>query len=541
MARVLESTFATCMRMGECYTKGMSRTAPKPVVLCILDGWGEREEIADNAIAQAHTPHWDRLRAHYPRGVLSASQEDVGLPAGQMGNSEVGHMNIGAGRVVMQDLPRIDAAIADGSLARNPRLADFIAALKQSGGTAHLLGLLSDGGVHAHGAHLIALANILADAGVPVAIHAFTDGRDVAPKSAASYLPTIVAMLRPGAAIATISGRYYAMDRDQRWDRVRKAYDALVVGKGLAAPSSDVAIAHAYTQQQSDEFILPTIVGDARGMRDGDGLLMVNFRADRARQLLQALLDPAFDAFPRERSVTFAATLGMVEYSEQITRWMPALFPQQSLRANLGELVADAGMRQLRIAETEKYAHVTFFFNGGREEPFPGEDRMLIPSPNVATYDLQPEMSADAVTDTLVDAIASQRYDLIVVNYANTDMVGHSGDIAAAKKAVEAVDRCLGRVAQAIELSGGAMLITADHGNAECMHDHDAGQPHTAHTLNLVPCLLVGRDFARPGARLPNGVLADIAPTLLSLLGLPQPAAMTGQSLLRNVADHAVA
>lgn len=519
----------------------MSHAAPKPVVLCILDGWGEREAIEDNAIAQAHTPHWDRVRASYARGVLSASEQDVGLPAGQMGNSEVGHMNIGAGRVVVQDLPRIDAAIADGSLAQNAELQHFIAKLKQSGGKAHVLGLMSDGGVHAHMGHVIALANTVVASGIPVAIHAILDGRDTSPKSALNYLEAVEKQLASGAYIATICGRYYAMDRDHRWDRVQAAYELLVHWTGTATEHWREAIEESYAAGISDEFVRPRIVNEAfdRIMEDGDGLIMANFRADRAREILHALLDPAFEGFPREKMVNFAATLGMVDYSTALAPMIPAMFPPQSLADNLGERVAAAGRKQLRIAETEKYAHVTFFFNGGREEPFAGEDRILVPSPKVATYDLQPEMAAPELTDKLVEAIASQRYDLIVVNYANTDMVGHSGNIEAAKKAVEAVDGCLGRVIAAVEQAGGAMLITADHGNAECMHDHDAGQPHTAHTLNQVPCIMVGRDFAEPDARLPDGVLADIAPTLLALLHLPQPAAMTGRSLIAGWDTHA--
>ncbi len=508
-------------------------TRPKPVLLCILDGWGESDDREHNAIAQAHTPHWDALRASYPFGVLSASEGDVGLPAGQMGNSEVGHMNIGAGRIVMQDLPRIDAAIADGSLAKNAALGDFIAALKKSGGTCHLLGLLSDGGVHSHQAHMMALAKAVSDAGITVAVHAFLDGRDVAPQSARGYLAACEkALAGTKAQLATISGRYYAMDRDKRWERVAKAYTLLVDGNGPRNASWSAAVDASYAAGVTDEFVLPTALGDYAGMRDGDGVLMANFRADRARQLLHALIDLKFDGFARTRVVKFAAALGMVEYSDALNAMMPAMFGAQVLANNLGELVARAGLKQLRIAETEKYAHVTFFFNGGREESFAGEERILVPSPKVATYDLQPEMSAYEVTDKLVAAIESGKFDLIVVNYANTDMVGHSGDLSAAMKAVEAVDICLGRLAAAITKSGGAMLITADHGNAECLHDPDAGQPHTAHTLNPVPCVLVGERFKQGPQKLPTGVLADIAQTLCALLELPQPPEMTGRNLL---------
>lgn len=515
----------------------MNQKRPKPVVLCILDGWGESDTREHNAIAQALTPNWDRLRAHYPRGVLSASEGDVGLPVGQMGNSEVGHMNIGAGRIVMQDLPRIDAAIADGSLAKSPELAAFIAALKQSGGTAHVMGLVSDGGVHSHQHHIAALANLLSAAGIPVAVHAFLDGRDTAPQSAKAYVAQLQSDLR-GGAIATVSGRYYAMDRDKRWERVEQAYRTLTAAEGTRIGDAQTAIAESYANGKNDEFVLPTVIGGYAGMRDGDGLVMANFRADRARQLLHALVDPGFTDFAR-RPVKFSATLGMVEYSDALNPMIPALFPQQSLEGNLGELVAHANMKQLRIAETEKYAHVTFFFSGGREAPYVGEERILVPSPKVATYDLKPEMSAFEMTDQLVSAIASGQFDFIVVNYANTDMVGHSGDIKAAMKAVEAVDSCLGRVCEALEQAGGAMLITADHGNAECLHDEASGQAHTAHTLNFVPAILVSKHYVNTGASLPQGILADIAPTILELLGLPQPASMTGRSLIKHLASHA--
>ncbi len=512
-----------------------------PTLLCILDGWGERDAREYNAIAQAHTPHFDAMKDNYPFALLSASEQDVGLPSGQMGNSEVGHMNIGAGRVVMQDLPRIDAAIADRTLTTNRALRTYIAALKQSGGTCHVMGLLSDGGVHAHVDHMAALANIIAAAGVPVAVHAFTDGRDTAPQSALQSIGAFEAVTaaQKNITIATICGRYYAMDRDNRWERVEKACHALLSASHLertnppAANAVD-AVEKAYAANLTDEFILPTVIGDYAGMRDGDGLLMANFRADRARQLLHALLDENFNGFARNRRVKFVATLGLVEYSEALNPLIPAMFAPQTLRNGLGELVAAHGMRQLRIAETEKYAHVTFFFNGGREEPYAGEDRILVPSPKVATYDLEPEMSAAEVTDQLIKAIASGTYDLIVVNYANTDMVGHSGDLAAAMKAVEAVDHCLGRLRTAIETAGGAMLITADHGNAECLHDEDSGQAHTAHTLNLVPCIIVGDAYTHAPKNLGHGVLADIAPTLCAMLNLPQPAEMTGRNLLAH-------
>jgi 2,3-bisphosphoglycerate-independent phosphoglycerate mutase len=449
-----------------------------------------------------------------------------------MGNSEVGHMNIGAGRVVMQDLPRIDAAVAQSEVKANPAMTAFIGRLKASGGTCHLMGLMSPGGVHSHQDHIAALARILAEAGVPVAIHAFLDGRDTPPSSARGFVAEFergIAGLG-GARIATIGGRYYAMDRDKRWERVALAYAALVDGKGEAAATAIAAIDSAYGRGETDEFAKPTAVGGYRGMRDGDGVLMANFRADRARQILAALLDPGFSAFARLRVVKFAAALGMSEYSTALNAFMPALFPAERLSHVLGAVVAEAGMTQLRIAETEKYAHVTFFLNGGEETFFPGEERILVPSPKVATYDLQPEMSAFEVTDKLVEAINARKFDLIVVNYANTDMVGHTGDLQAAIKAVEAVDLCLGRLRDAVKAQGGAMIITADHGNAETMQDPETREPHTAHTLNRVPVILVnGR---APVRTLRDGRLADIAPTLLALMGLRQPAEMTGKSLI---------
>jgi len=514
---------------------------PRPVVLCVLDGWGHRAECEDNAICQARTPVFDRWLKTWPHGLLNASELAVGLPSGQMGNSEVGHMNLGAGRVVMQDLPRIDQAVADGSLARNPALADFIAALKASGGTCHLMGLLSPGGVHSHQDHIAALARIVAGAGVRVAVHAFLDGRDPPPRSAPEYLRRFQADIAGAApaAIATVCGRYYAMDRDKRWERVEAAWRALVAADCARAADAVRAVEASHAAGITDEFVKPAAIGAYAGMNDGDGVLMANFRADRAREILSALLDPAFDGFKRPRAVRFAAALGMVEYSAALNRLLGVLFPAARLANGLGEVVAKAGLRQLRIAETEKYAHVTFFFNGGEEAVFAGEERILVPSPKVATYDLKPEMAAFEVTDRLVEAIASGRFDLIVVNYANTDMVGHTGDLAAAIKAVEAVDRCLGRVEEAVRAAGGLMLVTADHGNAEMMHDPATGQAHTAHTMNLVPAILVN---APPGvARLADGRLADVAPTLLELMGLERPAEMTGASLIVRKQERAIA
>lgn len=510
---------------------------PRPVVLCVLDGWGYRAETADNAVALGHPATFERLWRDCPHGLLSASEEDVGLPVGQMGNSEVGHMNLGAGRVVFQDLPMIDRAIAQGELESNPQLTAFKAALRASGGTAHLMGLASPGGVHSHQDHLIALARSLAAAGIPVAIHAFTDGRDVPPQSAPEQLAALEAGLAgvPKARIATVIGRYYAMDRDKRWDRVEKAYRALVQAQGARTTDAQAAIAASYAAGLKDEFVLPAIIGDYTGMKDGDGVLMINFRADRAREILAALIDPAFDGFDRGQPVAFGAVLGMVEYSSHLARLMPAIFPPKSIVHTLGEVVSQRGLTQLRIAETEKYPHVTFFFNGGEEKVYPGEERILVASPKVATYDLQPEMSADELTDKLVAAIDSGRFDLVVVNFANPDMVGHSGILDAAILAVQAVDRCLGRVEAAVLRQGGSLLITADHGNCELMKDPETGGPHTAHTLDLVPAILVGAPAgvtALGGGEVGHGRLADVAPTLLDLMGIPQPSEMTGRSLL---------
>ena len=501
----------------------------RPVMLVILDGWGWREEAADNAIRQAKTPTFDRLWQSGPHGFLRTSGRDVGLPDGQMGNSEVGHLNIGAGRVVMQDLPRIDHGIADGEIERAPALVKLIEKLKASGGTCHLIGLVSPGGVHSHQNHAVALAKILSRAGVPTLVHAFTDGRDTPPQSAGEDIKRLLAALPKSVAIATVCGRYYAMDRDKRWDRVAKAYNAVVEAEGPRFPDAAAIIADAYANKKFDEFIVPALVGDYRGMQDGDGVLCFNFRADRVREILSAMLDPDFSGFSRQRRVRFAAAIGMAQYSAELDKLMATIFPSQPLAHILGEVVAESGRTQLRMAETEKYAHVTYFLNGGREEPYPGEDRIMVPSPKVATYDLQPEMSAPELTDKAVAAISSGKYDLIVLNYANPDMVGHTGSLPAAVKAVETVDAGLGRIADAIAKSGGALLVTADHGNCEMMRDPQTGGPHTAHTTNPVPLLLVG---ARNRALVAEGKLADIAPTLLELMELPKPAEMTGVSCL---------
>ena len=503
--------------------------APKPVVLCILDGWGLRAETEGNAVALAQTPNYDRLVAEAPMATLKCSGEDVGLPEGQMGNSEVGHMNLGAGRVVWMDLPKIDNAIADQSLAARPALTAHIERLKTSGGACHLMGLLSPGGVHSHQRHIAELARIVSTAGAPVRLHLFLDGRDTPPKSALEFLSEFEASIDGlrDTAIATISGRFYALDRDNRWERVRMAYQAVAKAVGGWASTPAQAIELAYETGETDEFVTPVAIDGYDGMQDGDGVLFANFRADRAREILSALGDPRFDGFERD-PIAFADMCGMVEYSDGHNAFMSAIFPQDTIEDTLGAWVSAQGKTQFRLAETEKYPHVTFFFNGGVEAPNPGEERHMPPSPKVKTYDLQPEMSAPEVTTSLTNAIRSGAYDLIIVNYANPDMVGHTGDIPAAVKAVEAVDQGLGEAIGAIESVGGAMLVTADHGNCEMMIDPTTGAPHTAHTTGEVPIFLVNRpETLRQGGR-----LADVAPTLLALMKLPQPPAMSGVCLL---------
>ncbi len=504
---------------------------PKPVVLCILDGWGLSDRSAHNAVAQAHTPAFDRLMRDYPNATLMACGEDVGLPEGQMGNSEVGHTNIGAGRVVWMDLPKINNAIKDGSFDQNPALQRLIAALKASGGTAHLAGLASPGGVHAHQDHIAKAAQVIAAAGVPVRLHAFLDGRDVPPSSAAGQIEALEAALPEGANIATVIGRFFAMDRDNRWERVQAAFDLLVKGQGARADSAGAAIQAAYAAGETDEFVSATAIGDYAGMQDGDGLLFLNFRADRAREILRALADPDFDAFETGPRPDFAAVTGMAEYSTLHNEYMEVMYPSEPIVNTLGHWVASHGLSQFRLAETEKYPHVTFFLNGGEEAPEVHEDRYVAPSPKVKTYDMQPEMSAAEVTEHFVAAITSQDYDLIVVNYANPDMVGHTGDLGAAIKACEAVDAGVAQVLDALESVGGSMILTADHGNCEVMQDPETGAPHTAHTLNPVPVVL----FNGPaGAGINSGRLADLAPSLLALMKLAPPKEMTGVSLITS-------
>lgn len=505
-------------------------TPPKPVVLCILDGWGIGKTRDDNAPLLAHTPAFDTLMATCPHSTLTTFGPDVGLPSGQMGNSEVGHTNIGAGRVVAMDLGAIDLAVEDGSFARNPSLTDFIAKVKSKGGMAHLIGVVSDGGVHGHISHVIAACKAITAQGVPVALHAITDGRDVPPSSGAGFVETLISSLPEGAHVATVIGRYWAMDRDNRWERVARAYSAIVRGEGDVAATAKQAVSDNYSAGKTDEFIEPTVIDGYSGAKDGDGVFCLNFRADRAREILSAIGAPDFDAFETGPRPEWSALLGMVEYSDAHNAWFATAFPKRVIVNCLGEWVAHHGKTQFRLAETEKYPHVTFFLNGGREAPFNGEDRFMPKSPKVATYDLQPEMSAAEVSDQLVTAIEAG-YDLIVVNFANPDMVGHTGVLSAAIKACEAVDQGLGRAVAAVTKAGGAMIVTADHGNCEQMWDPVTNGPHTAHTVNPVPVIVMG---APKGKMLRDGGrLADLAPTVLDLMGLPLPPEMSGVSLLK--------
>ncbi|HEV7412415.1 MAG TPA: 2,3-bisphosphoglycerate-independent phosphoglycerate mutase [Casimicrobiaceae bacterium] len=505
-------------------------TAVVPVVLLILDGVGCRDDAPDNAISRAAKPHWDRLWRSFAHTTIDASELAVGLPRGQMGNSEVGHLNIGAGRVIYQEFTRIDHAIETGEFVRNPALVQAVANARNNRSTLHVLGLVSPGGVHSHERQIAAMVAMAADGGAPrVAVHAFLDGRDTPPRSAGASLQYMTAACagRPGCRVADIVGRYYAMDRDQRWERIEAAYRLIVDAEApYSAPDAASALAAAYARGENDEFVKPTRIGEGARIEDGDVVVFMNFRADRARQMTRALTEASFSGFKRERVPKLGTFVTLTGYGQEFAA-LPVAFAPQTITHSFGAVVAERGLRQLRIAETEKYAHVTYFFNGGVETPYPGEDRIMVPSPKVATYDLKPEMSAFEVTDQLVAAIESRRYDAIVCNYANGDMVGHTGKLEAATRAIEVLDACVGRVVAAQRARGGEILVTADHGNAEKMHDDATGQPHTAHTLNLVPCLYVGRTATPHGP----GALQDIAPTLLAMMGLPQPAEMTGHAL----------
>ncbi len=501
----------------------------KPVLLIILDGFGYREGGDDNAIANAHKPHWDRWWKQYPHTMLATAEQAVGLPRGQMGNSEVGHLNIGAGRVVHQEFTKVDLAIEDGSLLRNPVLREGLEIAKRTGKAVHLLSLLSDGGVHSHELHVQAIAKAACEYGVEsVYLHAFLDGRDTPPQSAKTYIERFE---QAGyGRIATLTGRYFAMDRDNRWERVEAAYNALYGQAALTAPTAQEGLAAAYARGETDEFVQATQIGAPVALAEGDVVFFLNFRADRARELTQALMQEDFNGFTRAQRVSLGYFATLTRYADDFP--YPVMVEKTLVRNGLGEFLSAQGIAQLRIAETEKYPHVTYFFNGGEETPFAGETRVLVKSPKVATYDLQPAMSAPEVTEKLLAAIASGDYPVMICNYANGDMVGHTGHYAAAVEAIETLDHCLGQVIAAMQAVGGEVLITADHGNAEMMQDPQTGQAHTAHTLNPVPLLYIGR----PATLEQGGALQDVAPTLLALMGLTPPSDMTGRCLVRFTA-----
>ena len=527
--------------MSNSFKNNPKTNSSKPVLLCILDGWGIANKnssdnsianISDNAIALAKTPNYNQILANFPHSQLETSGLDVGLPEGQMGNSEVGHICIGSGRIIFQDLPRINQTINNDQLEQNEALQNLLATCKNHQNTCHLLGLLSDGGVHSHQDHIIYLAKVLAKHKVNVKLHCFLDGRDVAQKSAKIYLQNLLDETKdyPQIEIATISGRYYGMDRDNNWNRIELAYNAIVNGGGVKFSDPILAVENSYQQNINDEFVLPVSANNYLGMQDGDALLVANFRSDRIRQISTALLDNNFSGFAA-RKIKFSAAVSMTEYSDQLNKYFSVLFPAIAIRNSLGEIFANAGLKQLRIAETEKYAHITFFFSGGQEEKFAGEDRILVQSPAVSTYDLLPEMSAQEVGNKLSAAIQSNQYDFIVVNYANPDMVGHSGIIPASIKACEAIDEQLGILRDIILKQDGIMIITADHGNIEDMID-EFGNPNTAHTTNPVPFILIGNGVQN--ITLKNGRLCDIAPTILSLMNIKQPTEMTGNNLINQ-------
>lgn len=506
---------------------------PKPVVLVILDGWGYRAEREANAIALAETPTYNGLLKHNPWTLVYTSGERVGLPDGLMGNSEVGHLNIGAGRIVYQEITRIDASIVRGELVRNPLLLDLMRRGRDS--RLHFMGLVSDGGVHSHQRHLYALLKMAREQDVKdVFVHAFLDGRDTGPTNGAGYLGALEQQMRQYQVgkVATLSGRYYAMDRDNRWDRIELAYNAMVNGEGPTARDPVAAVKDSYNRGVTDEFVVPVVITDASDrplttIRAGDAVMFFNFRADRARQMTRALMDPTLDTFPRHNFPEGLHYLSMTRYDKAFPQ--PHIFPPQQLHRILGEVFAEANLRNLRVAETEKYAHVTYFFNGGVEKAYPGEERILVPSPKVATYDLKPEMSAAGVMEAVVKAVNDSVFDVIIVNFANADMVGHSGKLEPTIKAVETVDGCLAEIEKTVRARGGAMIVTADHGNAELMVDPASGGPHTAHTTNPVPLILMAEKA--PLRLRPGGALADVAPTLLGVMGVAAPAEMTGHDL----------
>lgn len=509
--------------------------SPLPVVLLILDGWGYSESDDSNAIRAANTPVWDRLWSEEPHMLVGTSGEAVGLPEGQMGNSEVGHLNLGAGRIVYQEFTRISRAIQDGEFFQIPAFAESVDRAVEQDKAVHILGLLSPGGVHSHEEHIMAMIRLAVERGAKrVYMHAILDGRDMPPKSAAPSLQAVEDLFQElgTGRIASVTGRYYAMDRDQRWERVEAAYQLLTQGTAeYVAEDAQSALSQAYERSETDEFVLPTRIAPREGesglIEDGDAVIFMNYRSDRARQITRAFIEPAFDGFERKVVPNLTGFVTLTQYHQDFDT--PVAFPPMSLHNVFGEYIADQGLSQLRLAETEKYAHVTFFFNGGREEPFANEERILVPSPSVATYDLQPEMSAPEVTEKLITAIEDQRHDTIICNFANPDMVGHTGKFDQAVRAIETIDQALGRIVEAIKGVGGELIITADHGNAEQMQDPNSGQPHTAHTHNQVPLIYIGR----PATLADKGSLCDVAPTLIQLMGLELPKEMEGHSLVR--------
>ena len=496
-----------------------------------MDGWGHSLEPKNNAVAIAKTPNFDYLINNYPHGLLAASGEDVGLPEGQVGNSEVGHMNIGAGRIVLQDLPRLNRACKNGSLQAHPELLNFAKTLNEHGGKVHLIGLISSGGVHAHQDHMLAIANGLDKVGANIIIHAFTDGRDVLPNAASDSFPKFISLLPKNVSVGTVTGRYFGMDRDQRWERTQSAYNAIAIGSAkYHAKTALQALKAGYSRGESDEFLQATIIENYDGMCDGDGIIMLNFRADRVRQILDCLYRPRQTPC-KTKKISLLPGLGMTTYSEQLKKYIKPLYTPINIPDTLGHVISAAGLKQLRLAETEKYPHVTFFLNGGVETIYKGEDRSIIPSPKVKTYDQLPQMSAPAVLKEAVKSLAKRSHEFVVINFANPDMVGHTGNFEATIKAVETVDSCVGELVTAVKAAGGQMLLTSDHGNCELMWDSEANSPHTAHTNNLVPLILIN---APKSVKISNGRLADLAPSLLAMLGIEKPTSMSG-NLLFNI------
>ena len=504
----------------------------KPIVLCIMDGWGINENSENNAVALAKTPNVDLLTKTFPYSTLDASGEDVGLPKGQVGNSEVGHMNLGSGRVVLQTLPKINKAFANHEIEKNINFQNFLSNHNKNK-TIHLLGLCSDGGVHSHSSHMIEISKLLEKNNCKTCIHIFSDGRDCSPKQLGQHIKKFEMSLPKNIKVVSLIGRYYSMDRDNRWERVKKSFDLIVYGK-YERKFSNVSkgIEEAYKNNETDEFISPTLIGDYKGFEDDDSLIMINFRADRVRELLTALLDPRFKEFEKNTNTPILSNnIGMIEYSTELLNFMNSIFLKESIKDTLGQVISKANLKQLRLAETEKYPHVTFFFNGGEETVYPGENRIMIPSPKISTYDLKPEMSAKKIETELISSIKNKTYDLIIVNFANPDMVGHTGDLNAAIKAVETVDTAIGNITDVIVKFDGIMLLTADHGNCEIMFDKIMNLPHTSHTCNKVPLILItkNKDY-----ELKNGRLADIAPTILELISIKSPKSMNGESLLKK-------